>query len=149
MSDTTDALQSLHTALVDSREGYEKALDLAEGKGLSPLFREMIALRTQHAVEIDQHLVAHAAAAGDGTSFMATVHRTVIGIRALFTELDESILPGLIDGEKRVVGDYDDAIATVSSGSPEHATLIAQRAVLLEAIGRMEAKASKADVTSS
>ncbi len=149
MSELTDALQSLHTALVDSREGYEKALDLAEGKGLTPLFQELIAKRTQHATELEGHLAAHQQPAGDGTSFMATVHRTVISVRALFTELDDTILPGLIDGETRIVGYYDDALAAALGGSPEHVTLAAQRATVLDIIARMDAKAKSAEAASS
>lgn len=149
MSEFTETLQSLHTALADSREGYEKALDLAEGKGLTLLFREMIAMRTQHAALIEVHLAAAAMPTGDGTSFMATVHRTVIGIRALFTELDESILPGLIDGEKRILAYYDEAIAAAAADSPAHATLVSQRGELLDAIRRMEAKARSAEAAPS
>lgn len=148
MSEFTDNLQSLHTALADSREGYEKALDLAEGKGLTLLFREMIAMRTQHAALLEAHLAA-AKPTGDGTSFMATVHRTVIGIRALFTELDESILPGLIDGEKRILAYYDDAIAAAAAASPAHAMLVSQRGELLDTIRRMEAKAKSAEAAPS
>ena len=39
MSDAIDTLQSLHKSLVDSRHGYEEAVEDAEGKGLTPLFR--------------------------------------------------------------------------------------------------------------
>ena len=43
MADPSFALKSLHSGLIDSRNDYKKALLDAEGKGLSPLFREMIA----------------------------------------------------------------------------------------------------------
>ena len=42
-----DSLKSLHTALIDSRNGYQGALDDSKGKGLFSLFREMINLRNR------------------------------------------------------------------------------------------------------
>ena len=39
MTEHADALKTLHTSLIDSRNGYEEALEDAEGKGLTPLFR--------------------------------------------------------------------------------------------------------------
>ena len=46
MTDHIEALKGLRTSLIDSRNGYQEALDDAEGKGLTPLFRDMIALRS-------------------------------------------------------------------------------------------------------
>ena len=43
-------------ALIDSRNGYEEALKDAEGRGLTSLFREMIALRNGDADEIAARL---------------------------------------------------------------------------------------------
>ncbi len=52
MTERLDALTSLHTALIDSRKGYEAAVENADGKGLGPLFRDMITLRGAHADEV-------------------------------------------------------------------------------------------------
>jgi uncharacterized protein (TIGR02284 family) len=138
MTSHTDTLTSLHTALIDSRNGYEEALKDAEGKGLTPLFREMIALRRQHADELKHHLIGMGAEVDDEGSFMSAVHRTVISLRSVFTELDEGILPGLIDGEERIVGYYDEAIESVLPGSRENAALVAQRTVLKAKIADMQ-----------
>jgi len=110
MADRIDALKSLHTALIDSRKGYEEALEDAEGKGLTPLFREMVAMRVEHADQLAGLLTAAGEKVDGDGSFMALVHRAVISVRAAVTGLDESILPGLIDGEERIRGYYDDAL---------------------------------------
>jgi uncharacterized protein (TIGR02284 family) len=144
MTSHTDTLTSLHTALIDSRNGYEEALKDAEGKGLTPLFRDMIALRTQHADELKHHLIGMGAEVDDEGSFMSAVHRTVISLRSVFTELDEGILPGLIDGEERIVGYYDEAIESVLPGSRENAALVAQRSVLKAKIADMQMRKSVA-----
>jgi uncharacterized protein (TIGR02284 family) len=115
-----DTVMSLHTALVDSRNGYEEALEDAKGKGLSGLFRDMIELRLKDAEELAQLLLAGGQAPDRDGSFMSSVHRTVIKIRSLFTDLDASILPGLIDGEERILGYYGEAIAAAAGTREEH-----------------------------
>ena len=55
MDDTTrDHLKTLHTAAIDARNGYHEALEDAGGqdkyKGMTPLFRDMVALHQRHAV---------------------------------------------------------------------------------------------------
>ncbi len=40
--DILDHLKSLHTSEIDARNGYEKALEDAEGAGMRALFRAMI-----------------------------------------------------------------------------------------------------------
>jgi uncharacterized protein (TIGR02284 family) len=138
MSDHIDTLKTLHTALIDSRNGYQEALDDAEGKGLTPLFEKMIALRDTDAAELAQHLTQLGEPVDNEGSFMSTVHRTVISIRAVLTGLNHSILPALIDGEERIIGYYDDAIHDFQHGSSEHATLIRQRTALKSTVADLK-----------
>ncbi len=53
-----DHLKSLHTAAIDARNGYREALEDAEGKGMTPLFRDMIALHERHAAALAGELAA-------------------------------------------------------------------------------------------
>ena len=55
-SDILHHLKALHTSAIDARNGYQEALKDAEGKGMSPLFREMIALHADHASELGREL---------------------------------------------------------------------------------------------
>jgi uncharacterized protein (TIGR02284 family) len=144
MADHVDTLKTLHTALIDSRIGYEEALKDSDGQGMTGLFRDMIALRTKDAGALVQHLERLGAEADTSGSYMSTVHRAVISVRAAFSTLDESILPGLIDGEERIVGYYNDAIDTASPGTVELATLIAQRANLETVIGQLASQRLRA-----
>lgn len=136
MADHIDHMKSLHTTVVDARKGYEEALKDADGKGLSSLFRDMIALHQTHADALAADLVHHGEQVDDQGSFMSTIHRTVISIRSLFGGLDESILPGLIDGEERVVGYYDEALKYCPPSETE--MLSKQRAALLAKIAEMK-----------
>jgi uncharacterized protein (TIGR02284 family) len=144
MTSYLDALTYLHTSLIDSRNGYEEAVKDAQGKGLTPLFRDMVTLRDRDAAELGQHLKLLGAAVDESGSFMTTVHRAVISFRSVFTELDESVLPGLIDGEERIIGYYNDAIETTLPGSSENTTLIAQRRKLQSVVADMKARSSAA-----
>ena len=134
-----DALTSLHTALVDSRNGYQEALEDATGRGLIGLFREMIDMRDRDAAQLVAVLSSLGHAADRDGSFMSTVHRTVIKIRSLFTDLDESILSGLIDGEERILGYYDEAIE-VAAGRSYRDVLEHQREQLRQKIGQMRSR---------
>lgn len=144
MTDHIEALKSLRTSLIDSRNGYQEALEDAEGKGLTPLFRDMIALRSKDIDGLTPFLIAYGEDAGQEGSFMSSVHRTVIGIRSILTGLDESILPGLIDGENRILGYYESAIELTENGSSEYITLIKQRDTLQFKISEMQARKDKA-----
>lgn len=144
MTDRADKLTALHTALIDSRNGYETALEHADGKGLRPLFQDMISLHNLHASEIASALIAEGHKPDNDGSFMSTVHWAVINVRALVTGLDESILPGLIDGEKRIVGYYDDAITASAGWGPVLTILEKQRAAVLGKISAMQQRAGQA-----
>jgi hypothetical protein len=55
-NDTLGRLKSLHTSAIDARNGYQEALDDTEGKGMTPLFRDMIALHESNADELAREL---------------------------------------------------------------------------------------------
>lgn len=142
MADHIDHMKSLHTTVVDARNGYEEALKDAEGKGMTPLFQEMIALHQSHAVALAADLTRHGQEVDDSGSFLSTVHRTVISIRSLFGGLDASVLPGLIDGEERLLSYYDEALTDCPPS--ETATLTKQRQALQQKISEMKAKSELA-----
>ena len=142
MSEYRDALASLHTTLVDSRNGYEKAMHDAGKTGLVSLFEEMVALRRQAIAELEPLMISVRLAPDGEGSVMSTVHRTIISVQSMITDLDESVLPGFIDGEKRILATYDDVIPL--SGDPDREIIMRQRTQLQERICEMESRAQKA-----
>lgn len=140
MEERLEKLDALVTTLIDSRHGYEEALNDAGERGLTGLFQEMIAMRTEDIEGLQPVLASGAGEMADPDgSFMATVHRTVISVRSVFSELDEAILPSLISGEERILNTYDEAIAASHADAPEYALLINQRDRLATKIGQMQA----------
>ena len=131
-------LNSLLTAAIDARNGYQEALEDAEGRGLTPLFRDMIAVHDRHADELGAALIDAGEKRDDGGSLMSTVNRTILSVRSLFDGLDASVLPGLIDGEERNAARYDDALK-LGFASLQSGQLTKQRAELVEKIAAMKA----------
>jgi uncharacterized protein (TIGR02284 family) len=136
--DILDHLKSLHTSEIDARNGYEKALEDAAGKGMSPLFHDMIALHDDNATELSDELVKAGETPDEDGSFMTLVHQTIMNVRSLFGGLDDSVLPGLIDGETRNVGKYDDALKAATTSPAIVSLLTAQRTRIQEMIAAME-----------
>ncbi|ABD86806.1 ferritin-like domain-containing protein [Rhodopseudomonas palustris] len=136
--DLLDHLKTLHTAAIDARNGYQEALEDAEGRGLTGLFNEMIALHEANARELGAELTAAGETPDNDGSFMSIVHRTIMNVRSLFNGLDGSVLPGLIDGEKRNVSKYDDALQTAAAPTSIAALLTSQRSKIQQKIAKME-----------
>lgn len=138
MDSHISALKSLHTTLVDSLNGYREALKDAEGKGLTPLFADMIDLRTRHIGEVAAALRDQDQPVDDDGSLLTVVHKVVMTVSAVFTGLDERILPGLIDGEQRICTYYDAALANAPVDGPERAMLVRQHAAVQSKIDQMK-----------
>jgi uncharacterized protein (TIGR02284 family) len=144
MPDQVEALEELRTSLIDSRNGYEEALEDAQGKGLTPLFGEMIELRANAISELGAAVVKLGGDASSEGSFMSAVHRTVISIRSMLTGLDDTVLPALVDGEHRILEKYDDTLK--EDLLPDiRATVAAQRAQLARKIEQMKAQTASSD----
>jgi uncharacterized protein (TIGR02284 family) len=135
--DTIEQLKSLHNRAVDARKGYEEARDDADGRGLTPLFREMIALHETNAGELSAYLLRAGAPANQDGTVMSVVHRTIMDVRSFFNALGESVLPGLIDGEERNKSSYDRALEMPYFPADVRGVLTHQRDRIAGAIARM------------
>jgi uncharacterized protein (TIGR02284 family) len=138
MSTFEDHLATLHTAAVDASNGYAEAVKAADGKGLSSLFAELQRLHDRHASELAQMLTKRGRTADKDGSFMSLVHETIMDVRGLVGGLGESVLPGLIDGEKRNIAKYDDALKEPGAAQDEP-VLGRQRGELAAVVDRMSA----------
>jgi len=134
MSDRIDALSHLYAALVGSLDGYRNAVENARGRGLTPVLREMAAFRARHAAELERHITAPE----NGGANPTTVRRTTTDAVSVVTGINERILSGLIYGEERVRGHYDDAIGASTAGSPVFNVLNEQRESLQDKIEDMK-----------
>lgn len=141
MSDSaTDSLKALHTAAIDSRNGYDEALKESDNpQDLAAVFARMSALHGENAAQLAEQLHLLGEKPDEDGSFMSTVHQVVMDVRSWFNGLGTSVLPGLIDGETRNIETYDDAIADVVQTPDILEVLVAQRARLFEALDALKA----------
>ena len=133
-----DTLASLHTILIDTRAGYEEAAKDAKAPGLAAFFREMAALRREDHEKIHQNLVALGARPDENGSFMATVHQTVISLRAALIGINRSALGSFASGEEHVLKAYDQALSDNRGKSEITATLTRQRQRVVGKIEQMK-----------
>jgi uncharacterized protein (TIGR02284 family) len=92
-----NSLKKLHTSLVDNRKGYEKAGEDAE-PNVKSLFSEMATLKEKAHAELHAGLMKLGEKPDESGSFMATVHKTVIGVRAATAELIGAVAATYLNG---------------------------------------------------
>jgi uncharacterized protein (TIGR02284 family) len=97
-----DSLKKLHTTLVDNRNGYQEAVKDADQPAFKALFEEMLALKEKDHAELHSALRKLGEQPDESGSFMSTVHKTVIGVRAAVTGLGPNALSSFVMGEEQV-----------------------------------------------
>ena len=131
-------VKKLHTALVDTRGAYELALKDTDDPAVAGICREMISLRHSDHTELHQSLILAGEVPDEKGSFMAIVHETVIGVRAVLTGISRKTLPAFASGEEDIVKLYDDALAETKSEPNISDILTRQRENLVEKIAGMK-----------
>ena len=131
-----DSLKKLHTDLVDNRNGYEEAVKDAE-LPLKAFFAEMVALKEKDHAELHGALTRLGEKPDEDGSFMSTVHKTVISVRAAVSGLGTNALSSFVMGEEQIVDAYDTALKDFASDPEIVATLTRQKATLLTKIAQM------------
>ena len=141
----TAYLKSLHTAAIDAKNGYREALKEAEGHGLTGVFERMEALHARDEDELAAELAGTGEDSDTGGSVITVINKVIIDVRSLFGGLKESILPGLIDGESRILGRYDDALASGVLPQRQEELLRRQRNLLNSEVEGMRRARATAD----
>lgn len=140
---TNQILSALHTALVDAREGYGKALEKAQDAELLTQLRAVDALHAAAHEDIHAALASRGAKADDDGSLMGAVHKTVISARSALIGLDEGALASFASGEEHTLKRYDEAIA--NEGDPRlRVALTHHRDALAEKVSEMKRQAERA-----
>ena len=140
-----DTLGRLHTDAIDAMNGYGEALKDSDGRSLFILFQQMHTFHREAAAELSDELRGLGAKAESTGSLMSIVHESIMKLRSLVGGLDASVLPGLIDGEKRTLDQYDSALKD-GGLQPSSMTVVArQRDKLAGAIAAMQSASREKD----
>ncbi len=137
MTQETDALSALHRQIIDAAKGYGEGLKLTEEPAIAAIFSDLRDLHSGHAREIAEHLRRGRDTPEDG-SFMAVVHKAVMTARALVNRLDESVVPGIRDGEERILRAYRSTIDNLGPDCVLRPVLDRQRATLTHRLDGLE-----------
>ena len=100
---------TLHTTIVDAVHGYKTMLERAEPE-FKPVVQSLIDLHTQQANTITTMLTSRGVEPDTDGSFMVYVHDAIISIRSWFDDVDKSMIPAILDGEDKILKQYDEAI---------------------------------------
>jgi uncharacterized protein (TIGR02284 family) len=141
MSDT-DSIVELHTALIDTCNGYDEAVKDVDKPDLAALFQRAKTLHEKAHANVHSILSARGAAPDDKGSFMSTVHETVISVRSAVVGLDKGSLSAFASGEERLIKTYDKAIESNVDDPSVRAALEQQRSAVVELVGEMQRKAA-------
>lgn len=116
-------LQVRHT---DAANGYDAGLQNAD-ETVKPVLRRLSDMHRHFAEQTARILVAHNGEPDPDGSWLSWVHRSVMAARGMIDGLGTDIIPGLIDGEKRVLEQIDRALEQTHWADDERRVLISQR----------------------
>ena len=135
------ALKTLHTRLIDSKDGYEQAAERVENSAHRSLFTDMIERRTRNAAQIRTYLAQNGIEMDDDGSILAAAHRTFLKMKDTVTGAgDEAILEEIIRGEETLLEAYDSAIAEASGHDAEYNFLTQQYSELKSKIEELRGR---------
>ena len=145
MTDRDDALSNLYTRLIDSRDGYQQALNRADSPYIKGVLSDMIDRRTTNAAQIRQFLAGSGVTPSDDGSTLASAHRAFLSLKDSITGSgDEAILNEVVRGEETLIGAYDKAIDASGATDPEFAFLREQHDELKTKVEEFRARAKAA-----
>jgi uncharacterized protein (TIGR02284 family) len=108
-SESLDALIDLHKQSVDTQRGFEKMAEKAE-PAFGAVVQRFLALHTRHVARLDQMVREMGAVPDAEGSFMGTVNRAVISMRAMVDDIDADTMKQIRSGEDYVLTAFDRAI---------------------------------------
>ena len=113
--DAAQALLTLQQRTKDALMGYDTMVEKAEAD-FRPVVERFRGVHSLHNAALSAMLVRHGQTPDADGTFMGTVNKAVVTMRALFDEIDEDVMDSIRDGENHVLSAFDDAIA--ASGMP-------------------------------
>lgn len=134
-------LQVRHT---DAANGYDAGLENADA-AMTLILRRLSDMHRDFAEQTARILVAHGGEPDPDGSWLSWVHQTVMVARGMIDGLGTDVIPGLVDGEKRVLDQVDRALEQTHWADSERNALIGQRDRIEAEIAELNAMRTDAD----
>ncbi len=110
VGESLDALIDLHKQSINTLLGFEKMAEKAE-PSFHDVVQRFVALHSRQTSRLDQMVREMGAVPDTDGSFMGTVNRAVVTMRAIFDEIDADTMKQIRSGEEFVLAAFDRAIA--------------------------------------
>ncbi len=137
MADKTDILKTLHTRVIDSRDGYREAREHVDGTEAGTFVDRCIEEREGFHQAIHRQLDSEGVSVEDKGSAAATAHRGIFKIRDVLSSGNSGIYAECARGDGYLKSAYDDAIEA-TKGDPAWEFLVEQRAKVEAAVKEAE-----------
>lgn len=138
-------LQVRHT---DAANGYDAGLENADAT-MDPVLRRLSDMHRDCAEQTARILVAHGGEPDPDGSWLSWVHRSVMVARGMIDGLGTDVIPGLIDGEKRVLEQLDRVLEQTHWTDVDRNALIGQRDRIEAEIAELNAMKADTDGATS
>jgi uncharacterized protein (TIGR02284 family) len=138
-TDATEALVTLQTRVIDAAQGHAEGAERADDPTMARVFQELHAMHKTHAARLGAALVARGVEPDADGSFLQYLHKAIIGVRSAVGALGDGAMPGVRDGEERILALYDDTLNLAQGDAELVALLKTQHRDVAEAIDRMRA----------
>lgn len=136
--ETDNIFQDLLTLVIDSRDGYKEALEETQPANMAA-FSNMLALKERHVAVLSDLLRNRGVHPDESGSLLTALNHAIFSLRTVFGGVEENVLPGLIDGEGRIIAHYDDAIVAAAERDQERDELTKQRLELNQMLNTIRA----------
>lgn len=104
-----DALIDLHSCCVDTLRGMQKMAEKAE-PAFRPVVEQFCAIHSRHVAHLDSMVREMGGVPDADGSYMGTINRAVVSLRAVFDTIDANIMDNVRSGEGRVLAAFDHAL---------------------------------------
>ncbi len=140
MTDKTDALTTLHTRIIDSRDGYRQAREQIDDHDTGAFVDRCIAERQAFHEAIHRTLTSEGVDVSEDGSAAAAAHRGIFRLRDAVSAGSSGIYHECARGDSHLKSAYDDAVEATRD-DPSWDFLIEQRAKVDAAIKEAESLA--------
>ena len=143
MQTPIETISSLHTKIADAAKGYEEAASIGNHTNVKALCADLRQRHMTHAHELAGLLLARGGGTDGDGSLMSVVHKAALNVRFAMSADETSLLPGLRDGEKRLLAAYDDTLRECeidkTFSADEVSVIKKQRESIVEHVGKIDA----------
>ncbi len=139
MTNDHKPIEKLYTRMIDSRDGYNDALDSVSDGLLRTIMTELRNERAEFAQTLRSVFASKDIKLDEDGSLLASAHRMFVNLRDTLSKGDDAVLAEILRGEQSLRDLYEDAMKAVDTDA-EWSFLTHQRDRIDQGIARLDHK---------